>query len=376
MPVSPINIRPDVLHVCEACAGGVRRHLELVLPALHKRGLKQGLFAFSARADSDFMLLLEQLQDLDCAVDYLDLHPALSLSGLFNAARCLQAMIDELQPRTLHLHSGWAGILGRLPLFGIRHKCKLYAPHAFGWQSKSLWASLLKPRLEKYLSRHTQAYILVGQEELREAASLGINNDKLFLAENGLPADFAASLWRRQKARQALAIPEDECAVLIPCRLAWQKGLDLLLPALAQNNMTELKLNFHICGDGPEKDALAKLAKKLNLQEKIHFRGNLPGLWQKLRAFDGAILPSRYEGRSYALLECMAAKMPLLCSDIPANMLSAEVLSFKAGDQESLGRGLTELQSKLGQVINYEPQTSLEEQTEQLISAYETAAGT
>lgn len=370
MSESSSHTKLDVLHVSEACAGGVRRHLELILPALQQRGLRQGLFAFSARPDEDFLHLLSELEHLGCALHWMDLRPHMGLPSLFRASRRLQAMIERHQPRVLHLHSGWAGLLARLPLFGIKHGRRLYAPHAFGWQSKSAWKSRLKPRLEKYLSRHCSGYILVGREELREAEALGIEPARLHLAENGLPQDFKRRLWSRQKAREALHIPAAEKALLIPCRLAWQKGLDLLLPALAKSKMPKAAMRFYICGEGPEKKALQKMAEKLGLQERLHFCGNLPALWQKLHAFDAAILPSRYEARSYALLECMGAKLPLLCSDIPANLPQAGMLSFEAGNPDSLNQALHKLWSILGQEINYEAQATLEQQLDQLMLIY------
>ena len=77
--------RLDILQVTEACGAGVRRHLELILPALQERGWRCGLMAFSGRNDVEFDTLLERLQDSGCPVEFLQLPDGLSLSALWRA---------------------------------------------------------------------------------------------------------------------------------------------------------------------------------------------------------------------------------------------------------------------------------------------------
>ena len=59
-----MNDELDILHVVEACGGGVRRHLKLILPELTRRGIRCGVFAFGARYDRDFPSDLAHLNKL------------------------------------------------------------------------------------------------------------------------------------------------------------------------------------------------------------------------------------------------------------------------------------------------------------------------
>ena len=44
-----------ILHITEACGGGVKRHLELLAPALACLGAEQSLLAVSAEVEEDFL---------------------------------------------------------------------------------------------------------------------------------------------------------------------------------------------------------------------------------------------------------------------------------------------------------------------------------
>lgn len=363
--------RLDVLQVTEACGAGVRRHLELIMPALQKRGLCCGLLAFSGRSDTEFASLRQSLLSAESPVEYLELHGSLTFANCLRARQLLREMLRQYRPRCLHLHAGWAGLLGRLRFTIPAETRLLYSPHAFALHEKHpRWRKLLLPRLEKALSGKTAAYVLVGRNELTDAEKLGLPKNKLFLAENGLPADFKRQLLNREEARRQLGIASTEHAVLVPCRLAWQKGLDVLLKALAKSQLPQPAPVFYICGDGPEKNSLQALAAELGVSPLLRFTGNISLLWRKLPAFDHVILPSRYEGRSYALLESLAAGLPVLASDIAANRITEQMLTFKAGDSTALAAEMRRLwQYKTSRDEN-STLLSLESQTDSLVQAY------
>jgi glycosyltransferase involved in cell wall biosynthesis len=371
MMTSSAQKRLDVLQVTEACGAGVRRHLELIMPALQERGLHCGLLAFSGRSDAEFAALHETLLAAGCPVEFLELPAGLSLPALWSARSLLREMLRRYRPHCLHLQAGWAGILGRL-LFDIPAETRLlYSPHAFGFHAEQpLWRKLLLPRLEKKLASKTDAYILVGEAELADAEKLGLPKNKLFLAENGLPEDFVRQLLPCEEARRQIGIASTERAALVPCRLAWQKGLDLLLEAISKSQPPDPAPVFYLCGDGPEKNSLQALAAELGVLSRLRFVGNIPQLWRKMTAFDWVILPSRYEGRSYALLESLAAGLPVLASDISANRVSEQILTFQAGDSDSLAARLPELWTRKAGQPQMPPSDTLSLQIDQLLQAY------
>lgn len=102
-------------------------------------------------------------------------------------------------------------------------------------------------------------------------------------------------------------------------RLVHQKGLDLLLPALAGLPADAPDWRLTLIGDGPERPALEHLAARLGLTPRVHFHGwtdrsAMPGV---LRDADLYVFPSRDEGMPNTVLEAMASGLPVLTTRIP-----------------------------------------------------------
>lgn len=110
---------------------------------------------------------------------------------------------------------------------------------------------------------------------------------------------------------------EGPLRLLFVGRLVNQKGIDVLFRALAtMKGHTDWTLT--IAGEGPLKDELALAAHRLQLAERIVFRGwlerdHLPAIYEQADVF---VLPSRDEGMPNAMLEAMAAGLPVVGSKV------------------------------------------------------------
>ena len=141
----------------------------------------------------------------------------------------------------------------------------------------------------------------------------------------------------RAAARAAIGIQPDETAVVAPCRLEPQKGLPQLI--LAWRDISE-NATLHIFGEGPMKRQLESLISANSLVGRVVLHGVQPNLHRLLRAFDAGVLPSLYEGLSYSLLEMLAAGIPVVASDIPANRIDDGISFFRLGDGASLAAAI------------------------------------
>jgi glycosyltransferase involved in cell wall biosynthesis len=104
--------------------------------------------------------------------------------------------------------------------------------------------------------------------------------------------------------------------ILFVGRLAEQKNVALLLHAFAAISRKEAHLQ--IAGDGPLRDSLEILADDLQLSGRVTFSGwldrsEMPGLYRRSTLL---ILPSHYEGMSNAVLEAMAAGLPVIATAV------------------------------------------------------------
>jgi glycosyltransferase involved in cell wall biosynthesis len=102
-------------------------------------------------------------------------------------------------------------------------------------------------------------------------------------------------------------------------RLAENKGIDLLLKAVALIKKKKPDVKLAIIGDGPLKKRLSELAKKLGLEKNIHFTGwlpnmeDLPKFYNQSRVF---ALTSYNEGGPRVTLEALACGLPVVSTPV------------------------------------------------------------
>ena len=336
----------DILHVVEACGGGVRRHLKLIMPELSKRGLRCGVFAFGARFDRDFPSDLKQFELVDGCKVWSYPSKSGGIMSIWKAVRQLRGVLREARPQAMHLHSSVAGFVGRLACGALPGVKVVYSPHAFAVHpSLPLWTRMSIRMVEQWGAHRTNAYVFVGRSEISDANELCLPPEKFHLIENGLADDYGQKLLSRDEARSQLGLSADEIWAVVPCRLTRQKGLQQVLKALERCHGDRAgRLQVMFCGEGPLKTELEKTAKSLGLSDRVRFPGFVSDLSTLLMAFDMAILPSLYEGLSYVLLECLMAGIPLVVSDILANVPRPDLRNclqtFDVGNIEALAAAM------------------------------------
>lgn len=106
-------------------------------------------------------------------------------------------------------------------------------------------------------------------------------------------------------------------ALLAMGRLGPEKGFDLLLQAFADCAPVHPEWDLLLAGNGPERPSLEALARELGLQARVSFLGAVAaeGFFESGHLF---VLPSRFEGFPNALLEAMAAGLPVIAFDCPS----------------------------------------------------------
>ena len=104
--------------------------------------------------------------------------------------------------------------------------------------------------------------------------------------------------------------------ILMTGRLLPRKGFQYALSALSELNLKNWKI--HIAGDGPYREELEKLAKKV--KTKVNFHGWLSNDSKKLKELYGKssiyCLPSSHENSSVALLEAMLSEMAVITTNV------------------------------------------------------------
>jgi glycosyltransferase involved in cell wall biosynthesis len=96
--------------------------------------------------------------------------------------------------------------------------------------------------------------------------------------------------------------------------LSAEKAPDVLVEALRQLGDVPVTVSF--VGAGPLRPALETRAAALQVADRIRWHGPVPGAGRLLRAFGAFALTSRTEGTPMALLEAMAAEVPIIAASV------------------------------------------------------------
>jgi glycosyltransferase involved in cell wall biosynthesis len=139
---------------------------------------------------------------------------------------------------------------------------------------------------------------------------------KLVTVPNGIDRSRYTVALDRGQVRRALGIAPEAPVIALAARLTEQKGLQYLLRALPAVIVRHPDVVLLVAGDGPLRPALEALAAELGVAPHVRFLGMRDDIAALLRASDVYALPSVWEGLPMAVLEAMAAGLPVVGSDV------------------------------------------------------------
>lgn len=207
----------------------------------------------------------------------------------------------------------------------------------------------LRASIGRYSAKHSTLVIAVNEDRLRWLTSLGcraIRQTQTFLTDHPEgPRSSARGVDGRYKA------------VFIGRLVAW-KGVRLAISALAQSGATCWDLDFY--GDGPERAALLRMVKRLNLAERVRFLGQVDRAVARNagRDADALLYPSLREADSWAVAEARAVGTPIVCvavgaySDLPQS--AGIAVACSGAIDVALARGLADIEQR-GRAVQLPP---------------------
>lgn len=162
-----------------------------------------------------------------------------------------------------------------------------------------------------WAARQAAAMITVCEALRTRLIELGADPARIRTLRNGVDlARFAPRDRIAARARYGV----DGTVLLSVGHLIERKGHDLVIEAAARLPGVRLL----IAGEGPERTALAALAQRLGIAERVRLLGQLPNeqLPDLYSAADVLVLASSREGWANVLLEAMACGTPVVASNV------------------------------------------------------------
>jgi glycosyltransferase involved in cell wall biosynthesis len=148
------------------------------------------------------------------------------------------------------------------------------------------------------------AIVANSQASARQLQLEGVPARKISVIHNGLDVSRYAARPARPSFRK----------VTVVANLRKLKGHDVLVEASADILRRFPDARFEFIGEGPERDALEARATALGVAHAITFAGRSDDVPARLAATDIFVLPSRSESFPNAILEAMAAGLPIVAS--------------------------------------------------------------
>ncbi len=275
------------------------------------------------------------------------------------AYKALKKLINESEYDVIHCNTPVGGILTRLAGKKARKKGAkiVYQAHGFHFfkgGSKLSW--LIWYPLEKAFSKLTDTLIVINNMDyevatkkfkakaIEQVPGVGVNL-KQFTNEQSV------------NLKQEYALNDNCKTVLSVGELNENKNQKVIIKALA--HAKDENIHYFLAGNGPLREELEALAKKLGVDKQVHFLGYRRDLISIYNAVDLFVLPSLREGLGMASIEAMSFGLPIVTSNRQGINDYSEngVSGYKYGpnDYEGFAEGIKkilyddELRRKMGE---------------------------
>jgi len=143
--------------------------------------------------------------------------------------------------------------------------------------------------------------------------------DKLDVIPNGVDTSrFDALAGANLSSFRTRYAAPDERIVFHVGRIVHEKGMGVLVEAVPRVLASFPKARFVIAGTGCYLDAVKRRAGELGVGKSIHFAGFIPDADRDrlFKVADVAVFPSLYEPFGIVALEAMAARTPVVASNV------------------------------------------------------------
>lgn len=142
-----------------------------------------------------------------------------------------------------------------------------------------------------------------------------LNPLKIKTFYNGIDPLMYGNSGKNKKLKMQLRIPIEHKVIGTVCRLVEAKGVDDFIRVASEIRKRNKKFSFVIIGDGSERPRLEKMAVRCSVE--IKFLGERYDVPVLLNIFDIFLCTSKWESFGIAILEAMAAKVPVIGFAVP-----------------------------------------------------------
>ena len=252
-------------------------------------------------------------------VIHLPLEKSIAAPANFKAAALLRRELKAEGYSLISTHTSLAAFFTRLAAHSLETKvvntCHGYL---FDDDTPAPKRALLL-EAERLTARGTDLLLTMNQTDFQIAEKYHLGKEILSIP--GMGVDFssldACPPTAGELLRAELALPEDAFALLYPAEFSSRKSQTTLLRALT---LLPEDVFLLLPGDGSLLDECKALARRLGIERRVRFPGNVEGMAPWYAAADCAVSASRSEGLPFNVMEAMHTGLPVVATAVKGHI--------------------------------------------------------
>jgi glycosyltransferase involved in cell wall biosynthesis len=329
-------------------------HLLAIVEATSITGPVKNLLQFAELAYPRIQLTIATFSRPGDPTTFLDAAQALPIRvetiperGRFDpeVTRRLRELATAIRPDLLQTHAVKSHFLVR------RAKLPELTPwiafhHGYTWPN---WYVRIYNQLDRWSLHESAQIVTVSQSFRQQLEGIGISSSRIEVLGNAINPAWSSQARKNAAALKAQwGVEPQKPVILIVGRLSAEKDHLTLLEALAKMHRAQRVAPHLIAvGEGPERARIEAHLRSLQLAPHVTLTGQVPTAEPFYAWADVAVLSSRTEGSPNALLEAMAARVPVVATHVGGipEMVAhrATALLVEPGDSSAMAEALEQV---------------------------------
>ena len=284
----------------------------------------------------------KEIESLDIPLHYFRMKGKWHIDSLFKLIKIIKNGRYDI----VHCHGSYASLFTRLAAKICAAPKIIYTMHTIPNQHR-IWANrypclgYIFLLIFHWLDLITDKVVAVSQSQLeRRLKQRPSAPRKMTVINAGRTITIDSSAEARDAFRSRFQIHQSAFLIGLVTLLKPLKGIETFIQAFSMIIEKHPDIMGVVVGEGICEKEYRDMASNMHLNDRLFFAGRMDNIERILPAFDIAVQPSEYEGFSLTMLEYMAAGLPIIASDIPANreavLENQEALLFPVNNPEKM----------------------------------------